>query len=637
MKKTLLSLTVAAFAFAAVAQNNQFVKPDKISINPGIQVKKNLIDILAPTQNTPNAVTPISSGAKALSKIRITTSYNPYTLLLSEATCLTANQQLNTIQFTHRTNAATINGNQVISSFSTDGGNTWDTVNIVYNNASFPARYPSGVIFNPAGNTNPLNAYSVVSGPFLNASGAGWIGSFFASMKLDGTNRNVQNISIGTTSDSVNFARMFFQATDNSVFVTANYDVNNGTNYTAFKTVLCKGKLNTTSNSMNWTNIAHVPDYPLSHATGFPEGTATPGVAFSKDGKTGYISYTGRHKTGPDTLSYLPLVYKTTDSGATWTKMADFDYGTLAEIQASLTPTGQGTTRPSFNRAKDVLVDANGNLHMAAFVYSASSDHPDSLGYIWTFTKIEGYMYDVYTTSTGGWGANFIGTCYGKAVPDASGLSGLLGWDERLQMSKSDDGTKVFYLWADTDTNLLSSPSYYSFLPDVYACGVDVNSGLRTNTVNFTAGTYQGDNFWMFTSNITLKSGSTYTIPVTCSAVGNADTDPSTHYFLKGVSFQESDFVTNPGVHENNALADVQNYPNPCKDYTKIEVNLTKAANLSVELFNMMGQKVMEINKGIGSTGINHITLNTSKLQNGVYFYTVKAGNNSITKKLIVQ
>ncbi len=637
MKKALLSLTIAAFTFAAIAQNNHFLKPDGIKAQTGDKVQKNIIDIKAPTQTTPASVVSHYSGAKAVNKIRITESFNPYSLLLPTSTNLTANQQLNVIQFTHRSKLPTVNGNHIISSISTDGGNTWDTTNIVYNHATFPARYPSGTIWNPIGNTNPMNAYSIVSGPFLNASGAGWIGSYFASLKFDETNRDVQNISIGTSTDSVNMARDFMMSTNNSVWVNADDNEDNGTNYTAYKTVINKGVFNTATNKFDWTQKLHVPNYPLSHATGFPEGLRTPGITFDKNGKNGYLAYIGRHTTGVDTLSYIPLVYKTTDSGATWTEMPGFDFASLTEISDGLTATGQGTLRPSFGLIRDVLVDCNGNLHIAAFISSAASDHADSLGYSWTFTAIEGYMYDVYTTTAGGWGATYVGICHGKEVTAAGDVTLGIGWDERFQMSKSDDGTKVFYVWADTDTTFLSSPDYFSYLPDVYACGVDVNTTLRTNTINCTGGTYQGDNFWMYTSDITLKSGSTYSIPVTTSTTGSVDTDPAIHYFLKGVTFQESDFVTNPGIKENNPISDVQNYPNPCSDYTKIEVNLTKASDLSVDLFNMMGQKVMQINKGYAASGINHITVNTSSLSNGIYFYTVKAGKNSITKKLVVR
>jgi hypothetical protein len=50
-----------------------------------------------------------------------------------------------------------------------------------------------------------------------------------------------------------------------------------------------------------------------------------------------------------------------------------------------------------------------------------------------------------------------------------------------------------------------------------------------------------------------------------------------------------------------------------------------------------MGQQVMEINKGLGNTGNNYINIDASNLPAGVYFYTVKVDNGSVTKKMIVE
>jgi len=35
--------------------------------------------------------------------------------------------------------------------------------------------------------------------------------------------------------------------------------------------------------------------------------------------------------------------------------------------------------------------------------------------------------------------------------------------------------------------------------------------------------------------------------------------------------------------------------------------------------------------------GVNTVNINVSDLNSGVYFYTVEAGNNAITKKMIVK
>jgi hypothetical protein len=80
-----------------------------------------------------------------------------------------------------------------------------------------------------------------------------------------------------------------------------------------------------------------------------------------------------------------------------------------------------------------------------------------------------------------------------------------------------------------------------------------------------------------------------------------------------------------------------QNFPNPVQETTRINLNLTKPATLSVEVSSMIGQKVMEINKGNVSAGNHYISLDCSNLPAGVYFYTVRVGRESTTHKMIVE
>ncbi len=95
------------------------------------------------------------------------------------------------------------------------------------------------------------------------------------------------------------------------------------------------------------------------------------------------------------------------------------------------------------------------------------------------------------------------------------------------------------------------------------------------------------------------------------------------------------------GVNENTELisrVDVaQNYPNPFNTTSVVKVKLEQKANLSLQVTSLTGQVVYEINKGGVNTGVHSITIDASNLTAGVYFYTVKAGESSVTKKMIVE
>ncbi len=99
------------------------------------------------------------------------------------------------------------------------------------------------------------------------------------------------------------------------------------------------------------------------------------------------------------------------------------------------------------------------------------------------------------------------------------------------------------------------------------------------------------------------------------------------------------DFYT--GINDNNELISSgnvsQNYPNPFSGVTTITVDLNHAADLSLVLTNLVGQKVFETERGSVSAGTYFFAVDASSLEKGIYFYTVKAGNSTVTKKMIVK
>ena len=112
---------------------------------------------------------------------------------------------------------------------------------------------------------------------------------------------------------------------------------------------------------------------------------------------------------------------------------------------------------------------------------------------------------------------------------------------------------------------------------------------------------------------------------------GDHDYQDNTEYGLK--------YITT-GVKENKLITDAnvsQNYPNPATGNTVVNVTLPIAANLSLEVTNLMGQVVYTVNEDAANAGMHSFTIDASNLGSGVYFYTVKAGESSVTKKMIVE
>ena len=92
------------------------------------------------------------------------------------------------------------------------------------------------------------------------------------------------------------------------------------------------------------------------------------------------------------------------------------------------------------------------------------------------------------------------------------------------------------------------------------------------------------------------------------------------------------------GVNEtsSNGITVKQNTPNPFSKQTTIAYELKDAAAVSFVITDIMGRTVSTFEQGIVSAGKNKFTLNTDGYANGVYFYTLKAGDKTITKKMII-
>lgn len=79
-----------------------------------------------------------------------------------------------------------------------------------------------------------------------------------------------------------------------------------------------------------------------------------------------------------------------------------------------------------------------------------------------------------------------------------------------------------------------------------------------------------------------------------------------------------------------------QNYPNPFTGSTEISYDLGNAADVSIEVMDMTGRVVKNLDEGMQPAGSHSIQLDASGLNSGVYFYTLKAGNYSETKRMII-
>ena len=79
-----------------------------------------------------------------------------------------------------------------------------------------------------------------------------------------------------------------------------------------------------------------------------------------------------------------------------------------------------------------------------------------------------------------------------------------------------------------------------------------------------------------------------------------------------------------------------QNYPNPFNPSTNIQVSLKQPGQMSLKIYNVLGQLVKVVDQGYRSAGQYDFSVNMSTFSSGVYFYTLHQGSNMITKKMLL-
>lgn len=80
----------------------------------------------------------------------------------------------------------------------------------------------------------------------------------------------------------------------------------------------------------------------------------------------------------------------------------------------------------------------------------------------------------------------------------------------------------------------------------------------------------------------------------------------------------------------------LQNYPNPFNPITKITFQIPANEFTSLKVYDVLGREAAVLVNEEKAAGRYEVDFNASNLSSGVYYYTIKAGNFTSTKKMIV-
>lgn len=119
----------------------------------------------------------------------------------------------------------------------------------------------------------------------------------------------------------------------------------------------------------------------------------------------------------------------------------------------------------------------------------------------------------------------------------------------------------------------------------------------------------------------------------------NSITAGTYYYRLKQIDvdgqFEYSD-VIEVSITQPESLELFQNYPNPFNPKTNIKFSLKESSNVVLTIYNTIGQEVaVLINQNL-EAGIHTSVFDGSNLNSGIYIYSLKTENSTITKKMIM-
>ncbi|MCD6566809.1 MAG: CotH kinase family protein [Bacteroidales bacterium] len=80
-----------------------------------------------------------------------------------------------------------------------------------------------------------------------------------------------------------------------------------------------------------------------------------------------------------------------------------------------------------------------------------------------------------------------------------------------------------------------------------------------------------------------------------------------------------------------------QNIPNPVNSETIIPYELSRAVYVSINIYNLLGEKVVTLANCVQEKGEHFVTWRPQGLPNGIYLYEIRAGDFRDVKKLLLQ
>jgi len=210
-----------------------------------------------------------------------------------------------------------------------------------------------------------------------------------------------------------------------------------------------------------------------------------------------------------------------------------------------------------------------------------------------------------------------------------------------------DIDTNVNVNFVITEDNIVYPQDFYSM------CGTEgyhndyIHKWVVRNMVNGATGEALSTGHWA--SGTTKTKTWTTNINTTwvwynCNATAfayfsNGTLSPSNSYVLNTKKMKVKDVIT--GIESQSGYIPTnyslsQNYPNPFNPTTSIHFSMPNDGNVSLKVYDVLGNEVMVCYNGFIKAGVYNVEFNGSSLTSGIYFYKLTAGSFNETRKMML-
>lgn len=329
----------------------------------------------------------------------------------------------------------------------------------------------------------------------------------------------------------------------------------------------------------------------------------------------------------PDTVDVIGY-YKSTNNGTNWT------WTTIGRDGQALVVAPGDTVYVLFENFGQygASIDANNVLHVVSNGYTLKMIND---------TTTSNRFYTLYWKSGAGWKIISNPADGNKAEFDSSYYEAMYNGNgfAHPYPTLAVGGNSVFAAWSqpmfvdgklDTNGGFLQYQIHYAY---------SNNGGTAWSTPTVLSNSVGG--LFSSAAEKLVISGSN----ATAHMVYIKDTERGSTVFdgvgaavpwiYRTVTFSTSTSVGNETMNPN-AFELAQNFPNPFNPTTSIRYSIGKADNVSLTVYNMLGQEVATVVNQFQTAGTHTVNFDASNLASGMYLYKIQSGSFSEVKKMML-